>query len=209
MPTNALTTVEIAAAMTFFTELTADEFLADASAVMAFRAALASSAGVVVDAVAVLSAAARTSARRQLLTADLDVGYTISLQLRGTAGGDVAAKADTAAAAVKNKVWTAITDGSYATALKRSLLAEGDEADLYTVDADASAAAALAAEVTMAIASPAPTPRIEPAPTPRIECADATDCPDTMTCAAVAPARRALRFGHAASTSYCVPALGE
>jgi hypothetical protein len=167
-PTSALTSVDIEAALIFFSDLTEDQFLADAAAVRAFRVALAASAGVDVSAIAVLRATEKASSQRRALrqTArfELAIVYVIQLQLRGTVGGGVVADVAEAVAAVLEKLTTAITSGAYATALAASLAAENATVDFGTLDSVATIAAVAAATVKIVIASPQPT--LTPTPQP-------------------------------------------
>ncbi|KAJ1456149.1 hypothetical protein M885DRAFT_564362 [Pelagophyceae sp. CCMP2097] len=153
MPTNALTDVDVEAAMYFFTDLTAAQFLADPKTVKAFRASLATIFGLALDKVAVRGATQKAN-RRSLLAGELKVEYSIQLQLRGTAGS-VAAAAAAAFAALAAKVIAALADGSYASALAAELLLEGSSVDLGMVDVASSIASFYNAVVT--VSAPAST----------------------------------------------------
>ncbi|KAJ1452024.1 hypothetical protein M885DRAFT_569262 [Pelagophyceae sp. CCMP2097] len=180
MPTNALTDVDVEAAMYFFTDLTAAQFLADPKTVKAFRASLATISGLALDKVAVRGTTQKAN-RRSLLAGELKVEpeYSIQLQLHGTAGSFAAAAA-AAFAALAAKVIAALADGSYASALAAELLLEGSSVDLGTVDVASSIASFYNAVVTIS----APAPMTEPptaAPTAAVGASSSKKSNDSNT----------------------------
>jgi len=166
-PTNALTDVELEVALLFFTNLTPAEFLANPTAQKAVREAFATSSGLELAAIRILRAGPKTTSGRSLLqaTGELEVDFSILLQLTGTTGADVTAAVDAAVAAVKVKVSGAITDGSYETALLAALAIEGLANFFLNIDAVESAVNVANAKSSFAINSPAPTAAPSPKPT--------------------------------------------
>jgi len=158
--------VEIESALTFSSDLSADEFLGNAAASLAFRVAIAESAGVPVSAVEILRAAAKSSQRRALRQTsrfELEIDYAIRLELRGIVG-DSSDLAEAAVSTVLEKLSTAITSGTYATTLTASLAASNADVDLGTLDPISNAAAVNAATITMAMETPQPTSAPTPSP---------------------------------------------
>ncbi|KAJ1446912.1 hypothetical protein M885DRAFT_576897, partial [Pelagophyceae sp. CCMP2097] len=144
--------------MSFVTDSTPEQFMADDKAVSGFGESIAVVTGTEKDQVTVLGASKKnTENRRKLLANELDIAYVISFGLVGAAGAGAEEAQAAATEAVATRLTDAITSGSYAKAL--AILFSADEAASYAlfgpVDEAASVAAVKTAMVTFTFASPA------------------------------------------------------